>query len=344
MRVESDNSKTLNIRAEYLYITNLFADAAVLYARALDTTGGTEVDRLQAKENLSECLRHIGRYTEAIAHFGEVYAAAKDCEHHELAYRSLVQQIRSLDLLQEAQESNTHANLNRQKELIEEGLCWLRDIGRENWRHMLLLHLAYVLESLDKTEDAFDVAEEAYRLRKKGFGQPGWVLSDHACQVARFACILGSYERSFQVLDEIEESKMVPVERVRVLLARVQVLRAIDPPRLTEALEAARRAARITDEIQRPRESLFAYQELAGIAIAVRSFAEAANALHEVRRIALDDESLDRPFLLREARNAFRKARNELAEENDKGARKLYQKLSEWLEEIEEALEEAFTQ
>jgi len=338
MPFESERFDALYSRADDFLGADRFIDAAVLIRHALKATGGTQEDRLLLKIGLGRCLKHTGQYTEAIAQFGEVYSEVKDSKHHELAYRSLVEQIDTLRVLQMAQDTETHTNLSRRKKLIEKGLCWLRDIGRERWRHMLLLDLSQVLSSLGETEKALDVAEEAYRLRKMYEEYPGWVLSDHVRQVARLARILGSYERSLQVLDEMEESEMSPLERVRVFYERILVLRAMKPPMLVEAIDAARRAARLVDEIQKPRTRLFAYEELADIAIVVQSFDEARDSLHVVREVALGDETIDRAYLLRRARYNFQRAQNALLGDDDGAARKLYQMLTEWISEIEDAL------
>ena len=338
MPFESDGFDTLCSRADGFYTDSRFADAALLFERALKVTGGTKEERFWAKNLLGVCLKVLGRYTEALAYSGEVYSEAKDSEHHENAIYSLINQIECFRYLQESQETETHFNLSRRKELIEEGLLWLRDIDREMWRHGLLSELAWVLDSLGEEEKALDVAEEAYRLRKR-VGYPGWVLSDYAVQVARLALNIGNYERSLQVLDEIEESDLSPYEPWNVLNERVRVLRAMLPSKLSEAMDAARRAAQLADEMQYPRSRLYTYQELADIAILVQSFAEAHDALCVVREVAFGDETLDRTYLLRRARYHFRRARDALSGGDDETARELYQMLAEWLSEIEDALE-----
>jgi tetratricopeptide (TPR) repeat protein len=341
MPIETEDFETLNRLARNLREASRFVDAAALFERALRATGGTERDRLWAKFSLGECLRLSGRFTEALANFGEVYAAARDrVEFHELAYRSFYGQIETLRLIQEAGETETQANLTRRLELVEEGLSWLRDIGREEWRHALLYLQSGALQSLGEIEQALDAAEEAYRLAKKDPGGPGYYLGVHVRQAARCARRLGHYERALQALDEVEGSDMSPLTRAQVLCERVRVLRAMEPPRVMEALDAARRMARMTDEIQEARERLLDYAELAYAAAAAHSFAEAQDALSVVREVALKDETFDRPFLLREARRAFQKVRDDLAEEEDKTARELQKTLAEWLEEIEQALEE----
>lgn len=158
-------------------------------------------------------------------------------------------------------------------------------------------------------------------------------------QVSALARGLGTYERSLQVLDEIEEREMNPFELRKALDERVCVLRAMDPPRLAEAMDAARRAARLADEIQESRSRLSGYGERADVAIAVQSFSEAGDALRVVREVALGDETLDRAYLLLRARYRFQKERDALSGNDDEAARKLYRMLAEWPSEIEEALE-----
>ena len=338
MPIESDEFDMLYSRAKDFRNAGRYADSAVLLERALKATGCTEEKRLWARYWLGVCFKMLGRLTEAIAYFGEVYTEANDSKHHELTYRSLLDQIVSLGLLQEIQQTETHTNLNKRKEIIEEGLLWLRDIDREKWRHALLSELADVINSLGEEEEALGIAEEAYRLKKR-FGGPGWTLSTFAYQVSKFARNLGNYERSLQVLDEMEESEMDTFDLKMVLTGRVSVLQEMDPPRFSEAMDAARRATRLVDEMQEPKGRLFTYAKIADIAIAVQSFDEARDALHVVREVALGAETLNRAILLRQARYSFRRARDAISGDDDGAARKLYQMLTEWFEEIEEALE-----
>jgi len=341
MLFEDEEFKTLYRRAKDFRDIDRYADAATLYERALRTTGGTEEERLWAKHGLGDCFYTLGQYTEALAHYGEVYVTAKEqAEFHELAYHSFYSQIEILRKLQEAERTETNANLNKRLELVEEGLRWLRDIGRETWRHALLLHRADALWALGEREQALDAVEEAYRLVKEFGKSPGYTLAAYAKELTNYARQLGRYERCLQILDETEESDMDPLDRVLILVARAQVLREMEPPRLAEAIDAARRAVRLVDEIQVPRERLHAYADLVDCTIAVNSFAEVKDALRVVREVALENETLDRPYFLRYARDSFQRNRNALAGEEDKAARELCQLLSEWLEEVKQALEE----
>lgn len=95
----------------------------------------------------------------------------------------------------------------------------------------------------------------------------------------------------------------------------------------------------MADETQNLHRRLLAYLELTYSAIAVYSFAEASDGLLKVRQIALADETFERFLLLRCALNGFQRIHNALEGIDDKTARKLQCTLSEWLEEIEEALE-----
>ena|SRR5256885_6400191 len=96
--------------------------------------------------------------------------------------------------------------------------------------------------------------------------------------------------------------------------------------------------ARLSQEIQAPLDMLWAHDEIADCAIAARSFAEALEALRTVRQIALDDASFERPYLLRQAQDALRRAQRALAKHDDAEARTLSQTLATWLEELQQAL------
>ena len=339
MPVEGEDFGGLYCRARDLYETSQFADAAVLYERALQAPAGTEEKRLRAKFWLGDCFRMLGWYTKALVHYDEVYMAVRDRdEFFELAYYSFSFQIMALRLIQEAEGTNGHhANLTRRLELVEEGLRWLHDIGREEWRHTLLYEQAFVFESLGEMERALEVAEEAYRTCKR-FGGPGFNLGVYAIQAAMFARLLGQYDRDFQVFDEVGGSITACTE-IQMLTERIRLLRAVQPPQLVQAQEAARKLAWEAKDIQRPRVKVFAYVEVALSAISVGSFRDAFDALRVVRQIALKDKTFDRSFLLREAQNTFRKSRDALFGKDDKVASKLFRTVSKWLEETKQALE-----
>lgn len=143
----------------------------MLFERALRATDGSEEERLRAKYWLSKCFLMLGRNTEALALFREVYVTAQDHADHELAYRSFFNQIDALRCIQKIEGTETSANLTRRLELIEEGLLWLHDIGRETWRAPILWQQSWALGSLGKVDRALDVAEEAYRVQKQFNGQ-----------------------------------------------------------------------------------------------------------------------------------------------------------------------------
>jgi tetratricopeptide (TPR) repeat protein len=340
MAAAPDNFDTLYRQAQALRRMSRNKDAATLYERALRVPGGTEEDRFWAKLWLAESLSILGRRPEALAHDGELYAATKDrIEFHELAYRGFHHQIQELGLIQRNLGTRTEeANINTRLELIAEGLAWLRDIGREEWRHALLLERAKALEDADDLEQALDVAEEAYRIEQGAGTSLGYVSDYYAWWVARLARRCGHPERALQVLDDITGNYTHLRDEVLVLEERVRVLRAFDPPRLAEAIDVARRLVRLSQEIQGPSDRLFAHDEVADCAIAAQSFAEALEALRTVRQIALDNASFERPYLLRRAQDALQRAQRALAEHDNAEAQTLSQTLETWLAELQQAL------
>jgi len=339
--VENEDCDDLYHQARDLYEASRFADAAVLYERALQAHGSTEENRLRAKFWLGDCFRLLGRYPEALAHYDDVYASVRDRkEFHELAYYSYSFQIIVLRLIQEAEETNEHpVNLTRRLELVEKGLHWLHDIGHEEWRHTLLYEQAFALASLDNTERALDTAEEAYRTCEK-FGGPGFNLGVYATQIAMFARYLDHHQRALQVLDELGGG-VTTCTGIQMTIERIRLLRAVQPPQLIQALEAARRLAAEAKNIQRPRVKLFAYGEVVHSTLAVGSFHDASDALRVVSQIALKDETFDRPFLLREAKDIFRETKEAMLGNEDGEARRIYRSVSKWLRETKQALEVA---
>lgn len=338
MTLENEEFSELYSLAKRVYFDeHRHADAAALFTRALQATGGGEEERFRAKKYLSNCYLELGRYTEALASFGELYVATKDRPRfHDIAVYSFSSQIEVWQYIHES-EGQTEANAKKRLELVEEGLRWLQDIGKERWRYALLYHRAVALESLGKLEQALDTAEEVYRGASFGEGV-GYTQAGYAWLVARYLRQLGNYKRAQEVLNEMEGKYMDPYSRMLVLTERVRLLRSTKPPKVTEALDMARQMIPRAEQIQEVRYTLFAYIEVAYTAIDVQSYMEARNALNQIYKIAIDNETVARPFLLREAQKSFRKVQDMLAKNENKVDQTLRQNLLEWLEEIEEAL------
>jgi hypothetical protein len=200
------------------------------------------------------------------------------------------------------------------------------------------LERAKALDHAGDLEQALDVAEEAYRIKQEARTGPNYASEAYPRLVAHLARCCGHPERALQVLDSIAGNYTYPRGEVQVLEERVRVLRAFDPPRLAEAIDVARRLARLSQEIQDPLSTLLAHDEVAECAIAAQSFAEALEALRTVRQIALDDASFERSFLLRGAQDALQRAQRALAKHDDAEAQTLSQTLETWLDELQQAL------
>ena len=125
MAAASDNFDTLYRQADKLRDMSRHQDAAALYERALRAPGGMEEDRFWAKYWWAESLIILGRGPEALAHYGELYAATKDrVEFHELAYRAFFSQIQELWVIQQDLGTKTETvNVNKRLELIAEDLA-----------------------------------------------------------------------------------------------------------------------------------------------------------------------------------------------------------------------------
>jgi tetratricopeptide (TPR) repeat protein len=314
--------------ADEFHDSSRFQDAANLFERALHAKGGTTKQRLDAKYGLCDCLRMLGRYTEAIAYLGELYIEALDQSDYEYAYHALYQKIDTIRCIEESQERETPKNLKRRLKMIEDGLQWLKDIGREEWRHALLYNKAYVLWSLGKREDALDTAEEGYAMYKKH--DPGYQLSVYARQVIDYAISLEQYQRAKQILDEMEGINERPHQRVRLLCQKACLLRKTG--KYIEALEVARRAIEHVNLLQTPREKLHSYMELTKCAIAVDSFSEALDAMKIIQEIIKQNDTIDKPYLIRNAKSLFREVKEIL---NAKENKSITKKLLEWLDKIE---------
>ena len=120
----------------------------------------------------------LGRFPEAFAHLGEVYAATKDLPMwRSRSYWAYVQQIEALRCLQEALGNETEANVGLRLRLVEKGLVWLKDVGLEKWRHALLFQKGIALWAIDRKEEALATMERAYAFARRIMAQD--ILRQH---------------------------------------------------------------------------------------------------------------------------------------------------------------------
>ena len=334
MLTDSDDFATLYREANLLRKASRFADAAKLYERALQAGGGTEEERLEAGVPLAECLLMTGQHTEGLAHLSELYTATHDRPGFEsIAYRALYYKV---DALRNLEGSVTEPNYERRLQIIEDGLRWLHDIAHEEWRHALLVMKSYVLAGQLKLAEALDAAEEAYRLRKAGVG-PGYNIGVYARRVSDCARALDQVDRGLAVLEETEEVDLSSVTRAQLLVERVRLLLAAKPPRLVEAMEAARKAARLREDLQAPRTQLLLDIVLAQAAAEAGSYPEAMGSLRAGHDYTMKDDSLDRGWLLREERKALLAIQGSLPEEAGAQGSELRELVAGLLCEVEAA-------
>jgi tetratricopeptide (TPR) repeat protein len=299
-----ERSTELHQKAEHLKAYSKYKDAAALLEQALgaDVTGS--LNRYEAQMELAHCCIMLGRFPEAMAHLGEVYAATKG--NPLMRYQSFwayVQQIETLRCMQEAQGNETEANVGLRLRLIEDGLVWLRDSGLEKWSHAFFFQKGIALWALNKKEEALQTMERAYRLSRSG--GPGYSSGTYAWRVAMFSWGLGYVERGLEVLDKEEHEYAEPLVQIQMLVQRVRLLRLLAPTASSDALEVARKMIALLTHSQHPRIEAFAYAEWAYSAIDLNSFDEASEAVNRLVKLTLEDETLNRSFLMREANKAL---------------------------------------
>jgi tetratricopeptide (TPR) repeat protein len=337
MPSKADEFETVYQQAERLREASLYADALLLYERALRAPGGSDLDRLSAKFWASECLSLLGRATEAIALQSELYLECWNRpEFYKIAFYALYRQIEALVDLQWGELSTTKATALLK--LADDGLRWLRDIGYEDWRPALLVTRARILEELKDSSGALDACEEAYRVDKE-FDPPGFVRGAYAKNVARYARLLGHHIRALEVLEEMTSRTMAPLERSGILIERVRVLQAMGSAKTLEALEAARQLVGVAEQLQTPLERLLAHGEMAICAGKAGSLAEARHALEMLLDIALNDRTVSRAGMLREARIYLTSLSEELPISEAMEVHELRAAVDESRKQVEEALE-----
>jgi tetratricopeptide (TPR) repeat protein len=298
-------STELQQKAGHLQTHSKYKDAAALLEQALSGDLAESLYRYEAQMELAHCCIMLGRFPEAMAHLGEVYAATKG--NPLLRYQSFwayVQQIETLRCMQEAQGNETEANVGLRLRLIEDGLVWLRDSGLKKWRHAFFFQKGIALWALNKKEEALHTMELAYRL-SRSCGGPGYSSGTYAWRVAMFSWGLGYVERGLEVLDKEDHEYAEPVVQIQMLVQRVRLLRLLAPTASSDALEVARKMIGLLTYSQHPRIEAFAYAEWAYSAIDLNSFDEALEAVKRLVKLALEDETLNRAFLMREAKKAL---------------------------------------
>jgi tetratricopeptide (TPR) repeat protein len=323
-----DEFDELIAQADSLREAGLYADALRLYERALRGSGGGNRERLWARNWAGVCLRLAGRYPEALIRMGELYLETyNQAETYELAFRSLLEQLESISALQRSNDTATDENLKKRLDMVEEGLRWLRDIGKETWRPALLSNRAETLLVLGESEQALDAAEEAYRVAKQ-FNPPGFPLGYLAKEVARIASWLGRHNRAIEVLEEMNGREIDGLSQLGIAIERVRTLGRMGPDTASEALLAARDLTRLADQIQTEFNRQLCYIELAKAAVAASSLAEARDALGVVHDMALASQTGDRAAMLRESRDLFEELEEQFPD-----------LLPAWKEETEQAIE-----
>jgi tetratricopeptide (TPR) repeat protein len=337
MPPKADEFEILYPQANKLREADLYSDALLLYERALRAPGGSDLDRRWAKHWVSACLSLLGRATEAIALQSELYLECWNRpEYYEIAFRALFGQIEALVRLQSSELSTTKATALLK--LADDGLRWLRDIAHEDWRPALLVMRAKVLEELKDYSGALDACEEAYRVEKE-FDPPGFVRGFYAQNVARYARRLGHHRRALEVLEEMTNRTATPLERSGILVERVRVLQAMGSDKTLEALEAARQFVRVAEQVQTPLGRLIAHGEMAICAARAESLVEARHALQMLLDLALNDRTVSRAGMLREARIYLTSLSTALPVSEAMEVDELRAAIDESSKQVEEALE-----
>ncbi len=331
---------SLLAQATELKLSERFEDAAGCYDRALRSDGLTEDLRLSVQVDFGHDLIMAGRHAEALANLGEVYAESRNQPGSVLlAFKAFYLQVDALYRLQEVLTNDAEDGLKRLVRLIDEGLQWLSDANRDEWRCTLLFLKSRVLCKLGEGEKALELAEISLR-EKARFDCLGFCEIDHALLVAKHARALGHTERAMQVLDSHQHQVSSGIDKIRFLALRTRLLRDLDPSDVWTALDEARRLPVRAEETHRTRDKLIAYGELALSAAAAGSRDECRDALKRVTELALEEKTLDRAWLLRKSKRYIEEVTQLLPTRGKSRAKAKPKYLAELSGEIDQALGE----
>jgi tetratricopeptide (TPR) repeat protein len=328
----------LLVRAKIFEEAQRYADAAEHYDQAIRSGSLNEVVRLDAQLELGHNLIMSGRHAEALANVGEVYSTTRHkSDSPGASFRALYLQIDALYRLQEVYNSDAEEGLLRLRNLVDEGLQWLVDVGKAEWRCTLFFLKSRILWKLGQRDLAYELSEIALREKERS-ECPGFCAADHALQVVKHARLLGYRERAKEILDRYENEVLLGLSKIRFLAQKVRLVRESDGSENSASLEQARRMLLMSAEIHRARERLIAHGELAVAAFSADSRREGYDALERTVDLALKDQTLDKKWLLRKSRSYVQEVLDIAGTKNIGSAKSTGPFLRRFIRRLEEAL------
>ena len=332
---EKDDFNALSKQAHKLRVAGRTAEALALFEKASRAKGGSDFDRLSVTLSISECCLFLGETLRAIELQRELY---RECVHRpafqEIAFRGLFLLVHSA--VQHHWGEFSPAQGKGLLKLVDNGLRWLKEIGKEKWRPALLRVRSQVFEEMKNIKGALADSEEAFRGAKE-FHPPGFLPGFYAAAISRYARLLGNFQRAAEVLAEVENLSTDPIELYSILLERARLLRALGKDRAVDALETARQLRQLADEIESPVDKVLAYGELAVCAAKARSPFETTPALTLLLSVALDNHGGVRGRLLHDTHTYLNLVSTELESTKTAQATVLKANILAWKAEVEAA-------
>ena len=263
------------------YFNSQFTDAATWYERAMNTSSISPEQRLMAKHSLASSLFVAGVYKEAITLFGEIYSEYRD-DPHQLYYAFSAYE-RAIHVFVYLYTINpTACDLDRMLISVEDGIRWSSDCGKKSWRHTLLLDKSDILAYKDRCSEAFDIAEDAYAVKKAEGG--GYYPAHYIENISRFARKLGYFERAQQVLNELNPSRNDNYAMTVGFTEQLRLFNDISPFPEGKALETAKRIIRLAGGVQSPKRMFDAYGMCGLTFIRCRAYDDALNSFRAQSR------------------------------------------------------------
>jgi len=333
------------------------AGAAHYYEQALQQPDGSTAQKLSVRHNLGRSYIFLGK-EEATAVLNDVIEATENIDSiknfldfinmFEIGYRSRYDQVLNFRAVMESEPSAVdmkHILTFIKKDCFD----WLAkydhrlqaylECTSEEMKAPFLTELAIVYFYQGEFEKALDTAEEGYSLAKE---KPTIIaLQYHAMIAARYARKVGDYQRSLEILNEIEnlyrikDKDMSPYSQVQLLTERLRLLLDLKPQKIQEAVGISQNILHLLGHITTTRALVEAYCETGKTFVCAKMYDKSLDALQKVQEISLKNTNgYHKKFLLRKGFECYKDCLSIIGNQPDVYTPQVHQQISRWLEEI----------
>jgi len=356
--MENESFETLSKKGDYA--SEQYDDrigAAYYYECALQQTDGTIEQKLSVKHYLGECYIFLGK-EEATVILNELIKATENVdsignrftfiEMFDIGYRSRYDQVLNFRAIMESNpnaiEKNAILTFIKKDcfDWLTKNDCKLqRYLGytSKDMQAPFLTELAIVYFHKGEYERALDTAEEGYSLAKEK--TTIIALEYHASIAARFARIIGNYQRALEIHNEVQnfdsrkDMDLSPFSLVQLLTERLRLLLELKPQKIQEAIDVSKNLTTLLRRITTKRIRVEAFCEIGRTYLFAKMCDKSLDALQNVHEICLESTNgYHNKYLLRKGEECYKDCLSIIEADPDSAISHAYQQISRWLEEI----------